>query len=144
MLPLEEWRIIAKIDYQKNNIILWGDFNITLGNKDRSTTNKSFCESGEERMSLITEFDLEGLLRSQNPNRFLYTHFHGKGNTYSRINRAYTSTNLRVGVKIDHKISTFTNHFQTTVIKRKPRNFNRGKTGYWTVGYFKIKNTSNI
>ena len=48
----------------------------------------------------------------------------------SRIVRAYTSTNLRVGVKIDHKINTFSNRFQTIVIKREPANFKKGK-GYW-------------
>ena len=32
---------------QKNNLILLGDFNMTLGNKDRSKGNKVFCESQE-------------------------------------------------------------------------------------------------
>ena len=53
-------------------------------------------------MSLITEFNLEDLWRHQSPNGRLYTHFHGRSNTYSSIDRAYTSTNLRVGVQIDH------------------------------------------
>ena len=35
-----------------------------------------------------------------------------------------------MGVKIDHEINTFSNHFQTIVIKREPTNFRRGK-GYW-------------
>ena len=103
---------------------------MTLGNKERSTGSKGFCESKEERMSLIAEFDLEDLWRRQNPNGRLYTHFHGRSNTYSRIDRAYTSTNLRVGVKIDHEINTFSDHFQTIVIKREQTNFDRRK-GYW-------------
>ena len=36
---------------------------MTLGNKDRSTGSKGFCESQEELMSFITEFDLEDLWR---------------------------------------------------------------------------------
>ena len=124
-------RKIKKLLYEKitrkSNLTLLGDFNMTLGNKDRSKANKGFCESQEELMSLDTEFDLEDLWRRQNPNGRLYRHFHGGSNTYSRIDRAYTSTNLRVSVKIDHKISIFLNHFQTIVIKREPTNFKRSK-----------------
>ena len=34
---------------------------MTLDNKDRITGSKGFCESQEELMSFITEFDLEDL-----------------------------------------------------------------------------------
>ena len=34
-------------------------------------------------MALIKEFDLEDLWRRQNPNGRLYTHFHGRSNTYT-------------------------------------------------------------
>ena len=109
-------RKIKKLWYKrltpKNNLILLGDFNMTLGNKDRSTGNKGFCESQEELMSLITEFDLEGLFRCRNPNGCLYTHFHGRSNTYSCTDRVCTSTNLRVDVKIDHEINTFSDQFE--------------------------------
>ena len=81
-------------------------------------------------MSLITEFDLEDLWRLQNPNGRLYTHFHGRSNIYLRIDRAYTSANLGVGVKTDHKINTFSDHFQTILTKREPTNFKMGKS-YW-------------
>ena len=111
-----------------------GDFNIKLGNKDRSTGSKGFCESQEELTCLITGFDLEDLWRRQNPNGRLYTRFHGRSNTYSRIDRAYTSTNLKVGVKIDHEINTFSDHFQMIVIKKEPANFKKGKD-YWILNY---------
>lgn len=52
-------------------------------------------------MSFITQFDFEDLRRRQHRNARLYTHFHGRNNTYFRIDRAYTITNLRVGVKMD-------------------------------------------
>ena len=35
-----------------------------------------------------------------------------------------------MGVKIDHKINTFSDHFQTILIKREPKNFKREKS-YW-------------
>ena len=113
---------------------------MTLGNKDRSTGNEGFCKSQEQIMSLITEFDLNDLWRRQNPNGRLYMHFHGRSSTYSRIDRAYTFTNFRVGVKIDHEINTFSDHFQTIVIKRELINFKRGR-GYWILncGVFQNK-----
>ena len=40
-------------------------------------------------------------------------HFHGRSNTYSHFNCNYKCTNLRVDVKIDHEINTFSDHFQT-------------------------------
>ena len=91
-------------------------------------------------MSLIPEFDLEDLWRRKNLNDYLYTHFHDRSNTYSRIDRAYTSTNLRVGVKIDHEINAFSDHFQTIAIKREPINFKRGK-GLWILncGLLQVK-----
>ena len=92
---------------QKNNLILLGDFNRTLGNKYRSTVNKGFCESQEDLKSLITEFDLEELWICQNSKGHLYTHIHSRSNTSSGIDRAYTSTNLRVSVKMGHEINTF-------------------------------------
>ena len=126
-------REIKKLFYKKitrkNNLILLGDCNMTLDNKDRTTGSKGFCESQEELINLITELDLEDLWRRQNPNGHFYTHFHGRSNTYSHIDRACTSTDLRVGVKIDHKTNTFSDHFQTIVIKKELANFKKA-TGY--------------
>ena len=60
-------RKIKKLLYKritwKNNLILLDDFDMTLGNKDRSTSSKGFCESQEELVSLIAEFDPEDLWR---------------------------------------------------------------------------------
>ena len=114
-------KLLYKKITRKNNLILLGDFNMTLGNKDRSPYSKAFCELQEELNSLVTEFDLEDLWKLQNPNARLYTHFHGRSNTYSRFDWVYTSTNLRVGIKIDHEIN-ITNHFQTILIKRESTN----------------------
>ena len=92
-------RKIKKLFYKnitrKNSLILLGDFHMIQDDKDRRTGNKDFCESQEEFMSLITELYLEDFWRRQNPNVRLYTHFHGRNITYSRIHRACTSTPLR-------------------------------------------------
>ena len=61
----------------KYNLIFLGDFNVKLGNRDRSAGNKDFRKSQGELLNLITEFDLEDLWRRQNPNGHFYMHFHG-------------------------------------------------------------------
>ena len=95
-------KILYKKITRKNKLIFLGDFNMALGNKDRSTDSKGFCESQKKLMSLIAEFDVEALWRRHNRNDRLHTYFHGRSNPFSCIDRAYKRTNLRVGVKIDH------------------------------------------
>ena len=95
-------KLLYKKITRKNNLILFGDFDMTLGNKIKSTGNKDFYKSQDELMSFITELDLEEIWRRQNPYSHLYTNIHGRSNTYSCIDRAYASTYLRLGVKINH------------------------------------------
>ena len=139
MLPLK--RCIKRLLYKKitckNNLILLDSFNMTLVNKDRKTCNKNFCKSQKELMSLITKFDQEDLWRRQNPNTHWYMHFHGRSNTCFRTDRVYRRTNLRVGVKIDHKINTCSDHFQTIMIKREPTNFKRAKDCWILLDHFR-------
>ena len=94
---------------RKSSLILLGDFNMTLWNEDGNTGNNGFHKLQEK-------------------------HFHDSSNTYSRTNRAYTSASLRVDVKIDNEINTFSDHFQTILIKREQTNFKKGK-GYWILNY---------
>ena len=136
-------RLLHKKISRKTNLILIGDFNVTLGNKDKSTGDKGTCESQEELLSLITEFDLEDLWRQQNPNGRLYTHHHGRTNTYSRIDRAYTSTSLRINIKINHEINSFSDHFQTIILEREPAQFKRGK-GYWILNCSLLQNKEYV
>ena len=84
---------------------------MTLDKKGRSTDSKCLYESQEELMCLIAEFDLEDLWRHQNPSsRYIHNSMAGVILTLILIG-TYTSTNLRVGVKIDHEINTFSDHF---------------------------------
>ena len=59
----------------KNPLIILGELNMILGNKDRSTGNKGFCKS---QKSPISEFHLEDPWRIQNPYACLYTYPHGR------------------------------------------------------------------
>ena len=47
---------------RKTNLILIGNFNWTIGNKDKSTSEKQTCNSQEEIQGLMHELDLEDLL----------------------------------------------------------------------------------
>ena len=84
---------------------------MTLDKKGGSTDSKCLYESQEELMCLITEFDLEDLWRHQNPSgRYIHNSTAGVILTLILIG-TYTSTNLRVGVKINHEINAFSDHF---------------------------------
>ena len=47
---------------------------------------------------------------------------------------AYTTTKLRIDVKIEQEINTFSDKFQAIVIKREPTNFKK-EEGYWILNY---------
>ena len=81
---------------RKNSLILLGDFNMTLDKKGRSADRST---------------DLEDLWRHQNPSgRYIHNSTAGVILTLILIG-TYTSANLRVGVKIDHEINAFSDHF---------------------------------
>lgn len=84
----------------EDNIVLLGDFNTTLTRIDRSSDELGLGKS--ELENLIQKFDLEDNWRLQNPKEKLHTHYHGRTNTYSRIDRAYTNTKLQATIKVRH------------------------------------------
>ena len=96
---------------RKDNVILLGDFNNTLKDINRSTNNLGEKEAKSELLNLIQQLDLEDHWRLQNPNEKLYVHYHGRKNTYARIDRAYTN-------------------FDAVFLEGKNQVLNRGK-GYW-------------
>ena len=113
---------------REDNILLLGDFNTTLTPLDRSSGELG--EGKSELESLIQKFDLEDNWRIKNPSEELYTHYHGRTNTYSRIDRAYTSTKLRMSTKIKHILNSFSDHYHAIHVQRKNQDIKRGK-GYW-------------
>ena len=120
--------LLDKYINRQDNLILLGDFNTTLGPLDRSSGEIGGGKS--ELENLIQKFDLEDSWRLQNPNERLYTHYHGRTNTYSRIDRAYTNTKLRTNIQIKHIINSFSDHFHAVLVERKNNLLKRGK-GYW-------------
>ena len=64
------------------NIILLGDFSTTLKPIYRSSCKLE--EGKSELENLIQKIDLEEKWQLQNPKEKLYTHYHGRPNTYSR------------------------------------------------------------
>ena len=115
---------------RKDNIILLGDFNNTLKDIHRSTNNLGEKEAKSELLNLIQQLDLEDHWRLQNPDEKLYTHYHGRKNTYARIDRAYTNTKLRTNIKIGHIVNSFSDHFHAVFLEGKNQVLNRGKD-YW-------------
>ena len=113
---------------KEDNIILLGDFNTTLTPLDRSSGELGQGKS--ELENLIQKFNLEDNWRLQNPKEKLYTHYHGRTNTYSRIDRAYTNTKIRANIKIKHLMNSFSDHFHAVFVERNNQQLKRGK-GYW-------------
>ena len=133
-------KLLQKKISRKTKLILMGDSNVTLGNKDRSTGDKGKCESQEELIGLINEFDLEDLWRRQIPHG---RHYSGRNKTYSRIDRTYTSTNMRIESRIDHTKNSFSDHFHSLLLKREPAQFERGKV-YWILNCSLLQNNEYI
>ena len=124
-----------------DNIILLGDFNTTLNPIDRSSGELG--EGKSELENLIQKFDLEDNWRLQNPKEKLYAHYHGRANTYSCIDRAYTNTKLQVNIKIGHILNSFSDHFHAVLVERKNQQLKRGK-GYWILNSVLLKDDNYI
>ena len=113
----------------KNENVLLGDFNSTLNALDRST-NEIGKGAKSELENLIQQFDLEDHRRIQIPNEKLYTHYHGRTDTYARIDRAYTDTRLRPNMTMKHVVNSFSDHYHAGFLEKKNQNLKIGK-GYW-------------
>ena len=117
--------------YTKNdeNIILLGDFNITINRKDRQTSTQN-CNSKNELLKLITDQDLEDQWRLEHHDKEIYTHYHAASKTQARLDRAYTSVHIRQNISITHDMISLLDHYNAVCLERKTNNFKRGK-GYW-------------
>ena len=122
-------KILKKYIKNKDNILLVGDFNVTLEKIDRSRDDNFKCSSQKELQNILTEFDLTDVWRTENPQKELYTYSHNSG-LNTRIDRAYTTTALTPNINIKHKINSFSDHHLSVFLKRENKAFERGK-GYW-------------
>ena len=109
---------------------------------DRST-NDPGKEAKSELQNLLQQFDLEDHWRLQNPNKKLYTHYHGRTDTYACIDRAYTPTKLRTNIKIKHVTNLFSDHFHTVLLQMNNDYLKRGK-GYWILNNALLNNKDYI
>ena len=87
---------------------------------------------------MIQKSDLEDHCRLQNPKEKLYTHYHGRTDTFSCTDRAYTNTKLRVNIKIRYVVNSFSDHFHAVFVERKNQQIKRGK-GYWILNSTLLK-----
>ena len=117
---------IGLLTNRNDNVTLIGDFNSTLNALDKST-NELGKEAKSELENLLQQFDLEDHWRLQNPKEKLYTHYHGRTNTYARIDRAYTNTKIRTNIKIKHIVNSFSDHFHAVLLERRNNEINIGK-----------------
>ena len=127
---------------RKDNIILLGDLNSTLNASDRSTSETG-KEAKSELENLLQEYDLEDHWRLQNCNEKLYTHYHGRTDTYARIDRAYTSAKLRTHIKIKHITNSFSDHFHAVFLQKNNGILKRGN-GYWILNNALLNNKDYI
>ena len=123
---------------KNENVIILGDFNSTLNTLDRST-NEIGKEAKSELEALIQQFDLEDHWRLQNPNEKLYTHYHGRTDTFARIDRAYTDVRLRPNIKIKHVINSFSDHYNAVLLEKRNHNLKIGR-GYWILNNALLEN----
>ena len=118
---------------RNDNITLIGDFNSTRIAIHRSTNDSGEKETKSELEGLIQQFDLEDHWRLQNPNEKLYTHYHGRTNTYARIDRAYRNIRSKpniTNIKIKHVVDPFSDHFHAVLLEKNNQDLKIGK-GYW-------------
>ena len=133
-------RLIRKYMPHGSNLILLGDFNTTLDKLDRISGENFDTDVQKELQGILNEFDLEDHWRLQNPKERVYTHYHGRTDTYARLDRAYTTTKIRTDIHIKHNINSFSDHYNSVILKRSNKDFERGK-GYWILNNALLKDS---
>ena len=86
------------------------------GNK---TQKRYRCHSNFALSKLIMDNGLEDLWRKDNPEISEFTRYDRSSGTRSRIDRVYTDKKI-VNTKINHKMISFSNHYNTLSIDRFP------------------------
>jgi len=106
--------ILGPLKSRGDDIIIGGDFNVTLGDRDRSPfhTRQFFCHSQQALRDLQMNLDLEDLWRTQNPYALEFTFFHQGHGSRTRIDRALTSTLIRPNTKVCHFLNNLSDHYQ--------------------------------
>ena len=106
----------------KENKIMMGDFNCTLNMIDRDERNKTQkryrCHSNFVFSRLIMENELEDLWKRENPDISEFTRFDRSSGTRSRIDRVYTDIKIANNTEINHKMISFSDHYNALIVDR--------------------------
>ena len=110
-----------KFKGNENKIII-GDFNCTLDKMDRDEGNKTKkcyrCHSNFALPKLIMENGLENLWRRESPDVFQFTRYDGSLGTTAKIDRIFTDIKIANSTKINHKMISFSDHYNALLIDR--------------------------
>ena len=95
----------------KHNLILIGDFNVTLDDKDIVGISKDYQAGRNQLKNIVSTLDLIDGYRKINPDKFDHTHRHRSMNRLTRIDRIYIPTHIKIN-NLEHiqQTLTFTDH----------------------------------
>ena len=116
---------------ENENKIIMGDFDCTLrqmDNDERNKTQKRYrCHSNFALSKFIMENGLEDLWRRENPDICKFTRYDRASGTRSRIDRVYTDIKIANNTKINHKMISFSDHYNVLLIGRLSSKTKTGK-----------------
>ena len=95
----------------KHNIILIGDFNVTLENRDTVGISKDYQAGRIQLANIVSTLDLIDGYRKIYPDKFDHTHKHRSIRRLTRIDRIYLPANIKIN-NLEHleQTLTFTDH----------------------------------
>ena len=116
----------------ENKLVIGGDFNLPLGEKDKSLNYRHFSKAQHEVNSLIDSYDLVDIWRAQNPDSSRYTWRRRKPVlTQSRLDYFLIGADLSYQISnCDIKPSIKTDHSLISINFAKTNNSKRG-IGLW-------------
>ena len=89
---------------------------------DRDEGNKTHkryrCHSNFALSKLIIDNGLEDLWRRENSDTYEFTHYDRSSGTRSRIDRVYTDIKIANNTNINHKMISFSDHYNALIIER--------------------------
>ena len=95
---------------------------------ERNKTQKRYrCHSNLTLSKLIMDHGLEDLWRRENPDTSEFTRYDRASGTRSRIDRVYTDIKIANNTKINHKMISFSDHYNALLIERLSSKTKTGK-----------------
>jgi hypothetical protein len=133
----EELNTLLRLRYQGQTIVLGGDFNNTLNDKDTSSQTKQHGHYGQTQplRNTIVEYDLIDSYRQLHPDGKDFTHTdptHAERRT-ARLDRFYTNSNYTIHrVKHLNDTTTYTDHKAVVIdINGNPTEDTHRRSPHW-------------